>query len=343
MASNLENALLKINKQYGKGTVLWLGEQEPLNENLLSTGSLLIDKALGGGIAYGRITEIFGAESSGKSTLCLHLVAQCQQNGGTVAYIDTEQALDADYAHKLGVDIDKLIFSQPTSAEEALEVVDILAKSGDVNLIIVDSVAALAPEAELNGEMGDVTMGLVARLMSKACRKLVSTLNEQNCAVIFINQIRDKISTGWSAGPGETTTGGRALKFFSSQRIELRKSIAIKEKDEVIGNNVKIKIVKNKIAPPMKVVEVPLIFGKGFSAGDEVYNLAVEYEIIGKSGAWFTTHDEQRFQGLANVKDYYNQRPELFNQLKEMVINKLKGLDLEATYEIDPETGEVLN
>lgn len=343
MGSNLENTLLKINKQYGQGTITRLGDQEPLNENLLSTGSLLIDKALGGGIAYGRITEIFGAESSGKSTLCLHLVSQCQQNGGTVAYIDTEQALDAEYARRLGVNVGALLFSQPTSAEDALQIVDELAKSGEVNLIVVDSVAALAPEAELNGEMRDVTMGLVARLMSKACRKLVSTLNEQNCAVIFINQIRDKISTGWSVGPGETTTGGRALKFFSSQRVELKKSTAIKEKDEVIGNNVKIKVVKNKIAPPMKVVEVPLIFGKGFSAGDEVYNLAVEYGFINKSGAWFTTHDEQRFQGLANVKDYYNQKPELFAELRTMVVNKLKGIDLEANYEIDPDTGEVLN
>lgn len=342
MSSNLEKALADINKKFGKNTIMTLGDVKPINETLLSTGSLLIDKALGGGIGYGRITEIYGVESSGKSTLCLHIAAECQKSGGKVAYIDVENALDPVYASKIGVKVEDLIFSQPSSAEQALEICDILASSGEVNLIIVDSVAALAPQAELNGEMTDMTIGLVARLMSKAMRKLTGTLNEQKCAIIFINQIREKISTGFSMGPSETTTGGRALKFFASQRIELRKTTAIKNGDEVIGNNVKIKVVKNKIAVPMKVVEVPLIFGKGFSPEDEVIDLAIEYELINKSGAWFTTHDGQRLQGKASVKSYYNTNKELFNDLRNKVIDKLKGVELEQKFEVDPNTGEVI-
>ena len=223
--SKIEDAFKKIEKTYGKGTIRYLKDSEPIAENLLSTGSLLIDSALGGGIGYGRIVEEFGAEASGKTTLALSIAAECQKVGGKVAYVDVEQALDLEYAKKIGVDVDNMIFTQPSSAEQALEIVDILAQTGEVNLIIVDSVAALCPQAELDGEMSDVTIGLLARLMSKALRKITATLNQNNCAVVFINQIREKISTGWApAGDSTTTTGGRALKFFASQRIELKKA-----------------------------------------------------------------------------------------------------------------------
>lgn len=333
--SNLDKAFESINKKFGKGTIQMLGETPTINENLLSTGSLLIDQALGGGIGLNRITEIYGVESSGKSTLALHLAAECQKTGGKVAYVDVENALDIMYAKKLGVNVDELLFTQPSSAEEALDIVNILADTGDVRLIVVDSVAALVPQAELDGEMGDVTIGLQARLMSKAMRKITGTLNEKNCAVIFINQIRDKVSTGWSSGPSETTTGGRALKFFASQRIELRKSSAIKEGDKVIGNYVKVKIVKNKIAPPMRVVEIPLIFGKGFSGGDEVIDLAIDYNLIKKAGAWFDTHTGERIQGKAKVKEYYESHKEEYEDLRNMVIDKLKGMEFEPEYELD--------
>jgi recombination protein RecA len=333
--SNLDKAFESINKKFGKGTIQMLGETHTINENLLSTGSLLIDQALGGGIGLNRITEIYGVESSGKSTLALHLAAECQKTGGKVAYVDVENALDIMYAKKLGVNVDELLFTQPSSAEEALDIVNILADTGDVRLIVVDSVAALVPQAELDGEMGDVTIGLQARLMSKAMRKITGTLNEKNCAVIFINQIRDKVSTGWSSGPTETTTGGRALKFFASQRIELRKSSAIKEGDKVIGNYVKVKIVKNKIAPPMRVVEIPLIFGKGFSGGDEVIDLAIDYNLIKKAGAWFDTHTGERIQGKAKVKEYYESHKEEYEDLRNIVIDKLKGMEFEPEYELD--------
>ena len=343
MGNNLDKAFASINKKFGSGTIMTLGDTKAITTNLLSSGSLLFDQALGGGIGYGRITEIYGVESSGKTTAALHFVAQCQKNGGTVAYVDVENALDIDYAKKLGVDTDHLLFTQPSSAEQALDIVDMLAQTGEVNLIVVDSVAALVPQAELDGEMSDVTIGLQARLMSKIMRKLAGTLNDKNCAVIFINQIRDKVSTGWSSGPTETTTGGRALKFFASQRIELRKAMAIKEGDNVIGNNVRIKIVKNKIAPPMKVVELPLIFGKGFSPKDEVIDLAIDYELIKKAGAWYDTHDGQRLQGKASVKEYYENNQDSFAQLREMVVEKLKGVDLEPEYEIDEKTGVVID
>lgn len=340
--SNLDKAFESINKKFGKGTIQMLGETPTINENLLSTGSLLIDQALGGGIGLNRITEIYGVESSGKSTLALHLAAECQKTGGKVAYVDVENALDIMYAKKLGVNVDELLFTQPSSAEEALDIVNILADTGDVRLIVVDSVAALVPQAELDGEMGDVTIGLQARLMSKAMRKITGTLNEKNCAVIFINQIRDKVSTGWSSGPSETTTGGRALKFFASQRIELRKSSAIKEGDKVIGNYVKVKIVKNKIAPPMRVVEIPLIFGKGFSGGDEVIDLAIDYNLIKKAGAWFDTHTGERIQGKAKVKEYYESHKEEYEDLRNIVIDKLKGMEFEPEYELD-KNGVVIN
>ena len=339
---SLDDVLAAINKKYGSGSIMTLGDTRPVATNLLSTGSLMIDKILGGGIGFGRVTELYGVESSGKSTLCLHIAAECQKNGGTVAYIDTENALDTKYAAQLGVDVQKLIFSQPDSAEQALEIVDMLAQSGKVNLIVLDSVAALAPQAELDGEMSDMTIGLVARLLSKSLRKITHTLNEKNCAVIFINQLRDKISTGFSMGPSEGTPGGRALKFFASQRIELRKTTAIKEGADVVGTKVKVKIVKNKISPPMKTCEIPLIFGKGFSGGDEVLDLALEFGLCLQSGAFYTSYDGQRFQGKAKLKAYYEEHPDLFEELKNIVKSKLSGVELEAEYTVDPNTGEII-
>ena len=339
---SLDDVLAAINKKYGSGSIMTLGDTRPVATNLLSTGSLMIDKVLGGGIGYGRVTELYGVESSGKSTLCLHIAAECQKNGGTVAYIDTENALDTKYAAQLGVDVQKLIFSQPDSAEQALEIVDMLAQSGKVNLIVLDSVAALAPQAELDGEMSDMTIGLVARLLSKSLIKITHTLNEKNCAVIFINQLRDKISTGFSMGPSEGTPGGRALKFFASQRIELRKTTAIKEGADVVGTKVKVKIVKNKISPPMKTCEIPLIFGKGFSGGDEVLDLALEFGLCLQSGAFYTSYDGQRFQGKAKLKAYYEEHPDLFEELKNIVKSKLSGVELEAEYTVDPNTGEII-
>ena len=342
LSKNLKDVLDKLNKTYGKGTIMTLGDTEPITHNMLSSGSLLIDKVLGGGIGYGRVTEIYGAESSGKTTLCLQFAAECQKTGGRVAYIDVENALDVAYAQHLGVNTDEMIFTQPSSGEQALDIADALAKSGEVNLIIIDSVAALTPQAELDGEMGDMNIGLLARLMSKALRKLTGTLNEKNCAVIFINQIRQKINTGFMMGNPETTTGGNALKFFASQRIELRKTTAIKSGDEVVGTHVKVKCVKNKLAVPMKVCEATMIFGEGFSVKGEAIDLAVDYGFINKSGGWYTTHDGQRVQGLKAVTTYYEEHPDKMEELIGLVKNKLSGIELEPTYEVDPETGEVL-
>ena len=342
LPKNLKDVLEKLNKTYGKGTVAALGDMEPISQNLISSGSLLIDKILGGGIGKGRITEIYGAESSGKTTLCLQFAAQCQKAGGRVAFIDAENALDTAYAEHLGVNVDEMIFTQPNSGEQALEIADALAKSGEVDLIIIDSVAALVPQAELDGEMGDVTIGLQARMMSKAMRKLTGTLNEHQCAIIFINQIRMKINTGFMMGNPETTTGGNALKFYASQRIELKKTTSIKSGDEVIGVNTKIKCVKNKIARPMLTVEVPMIFGEGFSAKGEAISLAIDYGFIEKSGAWMTTHNGQRMQGLKKVQEYYDSNPELLEELTKMVKDRLMGTELKEEYDVDPETGEII-
>lgn len=342
LSKNLKDVLDKLNKTYGKGTISALGDMEPIAQNLISSGSLLIDKILGGGIGKGRVTEIYGAESSGKTTLCLQFAAQCQKAGGRVAFIDAENALDMAYAEHLGVNVDEMIFTQPSSGEQALEIADALAKSGEIDLIIIDSVAALVPQAELDGEMSDVTIGLQARMMSKALRKLTGTLNEHQCAIIFINQIRMKINTGFMMGNPETTTGGNALKFYASQRIELRKTTSIKSGDEVLGVNTKIKCVKNKIARPMLVVEVPMIFGEGFSAKGEAIDLAVDYGFIEKSGAWMTTHDGKRMQGLKKVTEYYESNPELLAELTEMVKTRLMGVELKEEYNVNPETGEIM-
>ena len=340
VASNLEKVLADINKKFGAHSVMVLGDNEPNKVNCISTGSLQLDKILGGGIAKGRVSEVYGVEGAGKTTLCLQVAAQCQASGGTVAYVDVENALDLNYAKVLGVDVSKIIFSQPNSGEQALDIVEALIKSGEVNLIIVDSVAALAPQAELDGEMGDATIGLVARLMGKALRKVVAAINQTNCATIFINQLRSNIG---GYGNPDTTPGGRALKYAASQRIEMRKTTAIKEGADVVGNMVKIKIVKNKIASPMQVVELPLIFGKGFNPEDEVIDLAIDFGIISKSGAWFSADDGTRLQGKASVKSYYEANPNLMEKLTAMVKEKLAGTEVKPEYTIDPETGEVLD
>ena len=342
LPKNLSDVLDKINKTYGKGSIMTLGDMAPINENLLSSGSLLIDKVLGGGIGYGRVTEVFGAESSGKTTLCLQFAAQCQKEGGRVAYIDVENAVDVVYAKKLGVDTNALMFSQPSSGEEALGIAEMLVKSGNVNLIIVDSVAALTPQAELDGEMGDQNIGLLARLMGKAMRKLAGALNESNCAIIFINQIRDKINTGFSMGDPTTTTGGRALKFFASTRIKLTKTTAIKQGSDVTGNKVKIKTVKNKIAAPMKECEVPMIFGEGFSSKNEAISLGIDYGFIQKSGGWYTPYGETtKIQGEESVRAFYDTNKDKLEELTNLVKNKLAGIELEPVYVVNEETGEI--
>jgi recombination protein RecA len=323
MSDKLNEVLKSINKKFGEGSIMNLGDSKPIVQNLISTGSLLIDKALGGGWPQGRIVEIFGPESSGKSTLCLHMASECQKLGGRVAYIDAEQALDVEYAKRLGVNVDDLVFTQPSSGEQALEIAEMLVESGEINLIVVDSVAALTPQAELDGEMSDVTIGLQARLMSKALRKLTAALSSKNCTMIFINQLREKVSTGFSMGPSETTTGGRALKFYASVRIELKKGEPIKSGTEQIGQNVRIKVVKNKVAPPMKTCIVPLIYGEGFSTADEAIDLAIDYDLIQKGGAWFTTHDGQRLQGKDSVRAYYKANEQAKAELQALVADRL--------------------
>lgn len=340
MASNLENAFKEINKRFGKNAIVVLGDSEPEKINCISTGSLQIDKILGGGFAKGRIAEVYGVEGAGKTSLVLQTAAQCQKEGGRVAVIDVENALDLNYAKTLGVNVKDLIFSQPNSGEEALDICEILIKSGEVNLVILDSVAALSPQAELDGEMGDQNIGLTARLLGRALRKLTAAINHTNCCMIFINQLRSNIG---SYGNPDTTTGGRALKYAASQRVELRKTTAIKEGQDVVGNNVKIKIVKNKIAIPMQTVEIALIFGKGFSAQNEVIDLALDYGLCQKSGAWYTSLNGTRVQGKASLIEYYNNNKEELDQLTELVKQKLSNSEIKQEFEVDPETGEIVN
>lgn len=340
MASNLENAFKEINKRFGKNAIVVLGDSEPEKINCISTGSLQIDKILGGGFAKGRIAEVYGVEGAGKTSLVLQTAAQCQKEGGRVAVIDVENALDLNYAKTLGVDVKDLIFSQPNSGEEALDICEILIKSGEVNLVILDSVAALSPQAELDGEMGDQNIGLTARLLGRALRKLTAAINHTNCCMIFINQLRSNIG---GYGNPDTTTGGRALKYAASQRVELRKTTAIKEGQDVVGNNVKIKIVKNKIAIPMQTVEIALIFGKGFSAQNEVIDLALDYGLCTKSGAWYTSLNGTRVQGKASLIEYYNDNKEELDQLTELVKQKLSNSEIKQEFEVDPETGEIIN
>lgn len=318
----LADALKAIEKEYGKGSIMRLGDRAEVSVDAIPTGSMTLDSALGiGGYPKGRIIEIFGPESSGKTTLALHAIAECQKMGGRCAFIDAENAIDPVYAKNLGVDIDELILSQPDSGEQALEITEVLIKSGAIDLIIIDSVAALVPQAELDGEMGDASVGLQARLMSKAMRKLAGVMNRSNCTAIFINQLREKV--GIMFGNPETTPGGRALKFYSSVRLDVRKGETLKNGADAIGNVTKIKVVKNKVAPPFKTATVNMIFGEGISHYDEVINLAVENEIIDKSGAWFSYKGEKIGQGMASVREYLKNHPEVDEEVTKAVKEKL--------------------
>lgn len=314
----LADAISQIEKQFGKGSVMRLGDRVALDVDVIPTGSLTLDAALGiGGYPKGRIIEIYGPESSGKTTLTLHAIAEVQKQGGRAAFIDAEHAIDPVYAKNLGVDVDELILSQPDSGEQGLAIAETLVKSNAIDLIVVDSVAALVPQVELDGEITDSSVGLQARLMSKALRRLSGIMNKTSCTIIFINQLREKI--GVMYGNPETTTGGRALKFYSSVRIEIRKSEAIKNGSEIAGNKVNIKVVKNKVAPPFKTTSVDIIYGKGIARDGEVIDLAVEYDIIDKSGAWYAYNGEKIGQGRENVKIFLANHPEIMAEVEEKV------------------------
>lgn len=322
----LDDAISQIEKKFGKGSVMRLGDRTAVDVDVIPSGSLTLDKALGiGGYPKGRIIEIYGPESSGKTTLTLHAIAQAQKQGGKAAFIDAEHAIDPVYAKNLGVDIDELILSQPDSGEQALEIAEMLVRSGVIDLIVIDSVAALVPQVELDGEMGDAAVGLQARLMSKALRKLSGVMNKTNCTVIFINQLREKI--GVMYGNPETTTGGRALKFYSSVRVEIRRSEQIKQHGEIIGNKANIKVVKNKVAPPFKTTQVDIIYGKGISRDGEILDLAVEGDIVEKSGAWYAYNGEKIGQGRENAKNFLIEHPAIFEEVEEKVKAQLFGTE----------------
>ncbi|MDP4709214.1 MAG: recombinase RecA [Rickettsiaceae bacterium] len=318
----LAAALSQIEKNYGKGSVMKLGQRQEMNIEATSTGSVGLDVALGvGGIPKGRIIEIFGPESSGKTTLTLHAIAEAQKTGGTCAFIDAEHALDPIYAKNLGVNIDDLIISQPDTGEQALEIADTLVRSGAVDMVVIDSVAALVPKAEIDGEMGDSHMGLQARLMSQALRKLTASTSRTNCTIIFINQIRMKI--GVMFGSPETTTGGNALKFYASIRLDIRRIGSIKDKEEVVGNQTRVKVVKNKVSPPFKTVEFDIIYGEGISKEGELIDLGVKYEFVEKSGAWFSYGEIRIGQGRENAKQYMRNHPEVASELEGKIKTKL--------------------
>lgn len=319
-ADALDETLKQIQKLFGKGAVMRLGEREAVDVDAIPSGSLLLDEALGvGGYPKGRIIEIFGPESSGKTTLALHAIAECQKNGGRAAFIDAEHAIDPIYAKNLGVDINELILSQPDNGEQALEIAEMLAGSGSINLIVVDSVAALVPQAELDGEMGDSSVGLQARLMSKAMRKIAGILNKKECAVIFINQLREKV--GVMYGNPETTSGGRALKFYASIRIDIRRTEAIKQGSDIIGNTCRVKIVKNKVSPPFKQCEIDIIYGQGISKEAEVLDRAVELGFVKKAGAWFEYNGNKIAQGRDAAKLYLKENESVYNELLEKIKN----------------------
>jgi len=326
----IESALLNIEKRFGKGTIMRLGERPLGDVQVISTTSLSLDAAIGvGGVPRGRITEIFGPESSGKTTLALHIVAEAQRQGGVAAYIDAEHALDPEYAALLGVNVDDLLVSQPDSGEQALEIVEALVRSNGVDVIVVDSVAALVPRAELDGEMGDSHVGLQARLMSQALRKLTGIVASTNTCLIFINQIREKI--GVMFGSPETTTGGRALKFYASLRIDIRRIGAVKDGERTIGNRTKVKIVKNKVAPPFRECEFDIIYNEGISRVGDVIDLAVANKIIEKSGAWFSYKGERLGQGRENVKQLLKESADLLNRIEQDVRAALKLPPLSAS------------
>ena len=333
----LEATLKDIEKQFGKGSVMRLGDRSNVDVDAISSGSLSLDAALGiGGYPKGRIVEIYGPESSGKTTLALHAIAECQKAGGRAAFIDAENAIDPLYARNLGVDIDELILSQPDSGEQALDIVEVLVKSGAVDLIVVDSVAALVPQAELDGEMGDAQVGLQARMMSKAMRKLSGAMNRMESTAIFINQLREKV--GVMFGNPETTPGGRALKFYSSVRLDIRRSEQIKIGQDVVGNKANIRVVKNKVAPPFKLVSVEIIYGKGVSFIGEVIDMGVEFDLIEKSGSWYSYQGERIGQGREAVRTFLEDNPEIAKVVAEQIrdriiparMSKLEGSEVEA-------------
>lgn len=327
-AQALNDAIKQIEKQFGKGSVMKLGDRAAVDVAVIPTGSLTLDMALGiGGYPKGRIIEIYGPESSGKTTLTLHAIAEVQKQGGTAAFIDAEHAIDPVYAKNLGVNIDELILSQPDSGEQGLEIAETLVRSGAIDLVVVDSVAALVPQVELDGEMADQQMGLQARLMSKALRKLSGVMNKTDCTIIFINQLREKI--GVMFGNPETTTGGRALKFYSSVRVEIRRSEVIKNGTEIVGNKVNIKVVKNKVAPPFKSTQVDIIYGKGISRDGEVLDLAVDKDIVDKSGAWYAYKGEKIGQGRENAKLYLVEHPDIMNEITEAIKASLMPVEEE--------------
>lgn len=330
----IDVAVTQIERQFGKGSIMKLGERTKVNVDVISTGSVSLDAALGvGGIPRGRITEIYGPESSGKTTLALHVVAEAQKYGGHAAFVDAEHALDPSYAKKLGVDTVNLLVSQPDSGEQALEIVETLVRSGALDIIVVDSVAALVPRAEIEGEMGDSHMGLQARLMSQALRKLTGTVSKSNTSVIFINQVREKI--GVMFGNPETTTGGRALKFYTSIRMDIRRIATIKEGVDVVGNRTKVKVVKNKVAPPFREAEFDIMYSQGISREGDVLDLATKFDIVQKSGTWFSYGETRLGQGRENVKRFLKENPEMLDELDTKVREKI-GL-IEAAPEKEPE------
>lgn len=330
----LDSALTQIEKKFGKGSVMKLGESlVDLNVEAIPTGSISLDIALGiGGIPRGRVIEVYGPESSGKTTVTLHMVAEVQKKGGIAAFIDAEHALDPVYAKNIGVDIDHLYISQPDSGEQALEICETMVRSGAIDLVVVDSVAALVPQAEIDGDMGDSVMGMQARLMSQALRKLTAVISKSNCTVVFINQLREKI--GVMFGSPETTTGGRALKFYSSVRLEVRRVESLKSGGEIVGNHVRVKVVKNKVAPPFKEAEFDIMFGEGISRVGDVLDTAINYEIIDKAGAWITYNKEKIGQGRENAKQFLKDNPKIFEEIEAKVREAFKK-DMEeknATY-----------
>ena len=330
----IEMAVGQIEKQFGKGAIMRLGQGAIAAIPRISTGSISIDNALGiGGVPRGRVVEIFGPEASGKTTLALQVIAQAQRSGGTAAFVDAEHALDPTYASKLGVDLDNLLVSQPDNGEQALEIVEVLVRSGGADVVVVDSVAALVPRAEIDGEMGDAQVGLQARLMSQALRKLTAVVSKSRTCLIFINQLRVKI--GVMFGNPETTTGGRALKFYSSVRIDIRRIGAIKDGDQVVGNRTRVKIVKNKVAPPFRIAEFDLIYGEGVSREGDLLDLAVDRRIVEKSGTWFSYDGERLGQGREKVKLFLKQNPEIFDTIDARVRTEL-GLTADAEPETEP-------
>src|SRR5690554_1069283 len=328
-------ALGQIEKQFGKGAIMRLGDQAHVGVEAISTGALSLDLALGiGGLPRGRIVEVYGPESSGKSTLAMHVVAEAQRMGGICAYVDAEHAMDPVYAKNIGVDIDELLISQPDTGEQALEITDMLVRSGALDVIVVDSVAALTPRAEIEGEMGDSHVGLQARLMSQALRKLTANLNKSNTVCIFINQLREKI--GVMFGSPETTPGGRALKFYSSVRLDIRRIEAIKDGVEVVGNRTRVKVVKNKVAPPFKQAEFDIMYGKGISREGGVLDIGVDLGLVKKSGAWYTYDGEQLGQGRENAKTFLGENPEIMVEIAERIRQQV-GIDPSAEDELDVE------